>query len=256
MKVPRRAVELALALVFAGSSAGAAQLPERSITSIASSGNHIIYEENVDRNSSSTNYNQRSVRIQADVPVTIQRHARWSEDGNPIVDGDEVIIVTSDCDTSETSVLPVVNVTKDEGGNTAIRVSLGVATDEALQMPFLGSTSYNASWYEYGCGVFRGDAAPSPFPAAEINTPNPNGFTPTPAVSNPVEQPSKAPTSDTIESVGQSTEIPVGSAAPIRTLILGSLLWSAVYSNPPSKSRELDTCTYNVEVLVAGCGGG
>ena len=71
-----------------------------------------------------------------------------------------------------------------------------------------------------------------------------------------MEQPSKAPTSDTIESVGQSTEIPVGSAAPIRTLILGSLLWSAVYSNPPSKSRELDTCTYNVEVLVAGCGGG
>lgn len=52
----------------------------------------------------------------------------------------------------------------------------------------------------------------------------------------------------------QSLESPASSAFSLKAFSLGSLLHTAMATSPPKKApRSLDTCTYNVEVLLAGC---
>ena len=65
--------------------------------------------------------------------------------------------MTSDCDTSETSVVPNV-VISDDG---SVTVELDVPQDEADAMPFLGPSSYSAfwTWVSDYCGDFSTDVS-------------------------------------------------------------------------------------------------
>jgi hypothetical protein len=66
-------------------------------------------------------------------------------------------LVTSDCDTSETSVVPNV-VISDDG---SVTVELDVPQDEAGAMPFLEPSSYSAfwTWVSDYCGDFSTDVS-------------------------------------------------------------------------------------------------
>ena len=59
-----------------------------------------------------------------------------------------------------------------------------------------------------------------------------------------------------LESQVDYTDL-ASSACSIKALTIGSVLQSAFASQPepksPPRSRDLQTCTYNVEVFVSGC---
>jgi hypothetical protein len=75
------------------------------------------------------------------------------------------VLVTSDCDTGETSVVPNV-VISDDG---SVAVELDATQDEADAMPFLEPSSYSAFWTWVGdyCGDFFPKAALFAAPKAE-----------------------------------------------------------------------------------------
>eukprot|EP00804_Cyclotella_cryptica_P010185 CCRYP_013813-RA/>CCRYP_013813-RA protein AED:0.38 eAED:0.38 QI:0/-1/0/1/-1/1/1/0/702 len=83
------------------------------------------------------------ISITSNIPVTIQRYA--DTDGNfvvgsqPVSASDVRVVVTSDCDTTETSVIPTVEL--DEG---SIDVKLNVTED--ANMTFLEPSWYQAFW--------------------------------------------------------------------------------------------------------------
>eukprot|EP00571_Detonula_confervacea_P017166 CAMPEP_0172309484 /NCGR_PEP_ID=MMETSP1058-20130122/9749_1 /TAXON_ID=83371 /ORGANISM="Detonula confervacea, Strain CCMP 353" /LENGTH=973 /DNA_ID=CAMNT_0013022113 /DNA_START=8 /DNA_END=2929 /DNA_ORIENTATION=- len=127
-----------------------------SIIGIASPDNFILYEKTRTEFSSQPSM---PLKIKSNIPVTIQRYDDMDEswESDPINAGDGIILVTSNCDTGDTTVVPIVTVVQDENGATLVNVELGVATEEASQMPFLDSSSYNATWGEYGCGWYTID---------------------------------------------------------------------------------------------------
>ena len=70
----------------------------------------------------------RAIKIKSDVPVTIQRFvdvARYLIGDYPIYDGKGTVLVISDCDTSDTAVVPDVNIAS-EGDATIVTITLGV----------------------------------------------------------------------------------------------------------------------------------
>lgn len=91
------------------------------------------------------------VRIQSDVPVTVHRFDKdnsnnLSSSSRRRENGAAVVLVTSDCDTSMTNIIPAVVITNDEMSNaTIMKVTLGVDDILASRMTFLPSSSS----YEY-----------------------------------------------------------------------------------------------------------
>lgn len=144
-------VKLLLTL-FALTGCNASISPDDTITSVASPNNFILYEK------TTTEFSSQPLKIQSDVPVTIQRYDDMNEslEADPINAGDGIILVTSNCDTEGTTVVPTVSVEQGEDGAilVSVNVDLDDDADDASQMPFLQSSTYNASWFEYGCGFF------------------------------------------------------------------------------------------------------
>lgn len=112
---------------------------EESITGVPSTGNFLLYEQ-IARISDSQPLESKfsQVRIQSDVPLTIQRYLS-DEDaygGEPLDDGEAVVLVSSSCDTSDTTLIPMVEIAKAENGTIlSIDIKLGVSETEAAEMP-------------------------------------------------------------------------------------------------------------------------
>jgi hypothetical protein len=147
MKYPRDAVKLALLLPLAGRSAAQMLGPdESSIAGVASPPNYILYEEST----TDKFLMSQPLRIESDVPVTLQRYddINYVIAAGPISEqGDGVILVTSNCDTGATDVVPTVEISND-GNATLVSVKLGITDGGGSLMPFLNSSSYEAVFYE------------------------------------------------------------------------------------------------------------
>jgi hypothetical protein len=124
----------------APSGSPAASPVEKEIAGVASPANTILHEEATDEFATET----RAIKIKSDVPVTVQRFVDatgYLIGAYPIYYGKGAVLVTSDCDTSETTVVPDVSIAS-EGGATFVTVTLGVDEGGASGMPFLESSSY------------------------------------------------------------------------------------------------------------------
>ncbi|KAL3808109.1 hypothetical protein ACHAXA_001015 [Cyclostephanos tholiformis] len=145
--IHQNAFELALLSSLAGRSA-ARMLgsDESSLTAVVSPPISLLLEETIEYLPSST----QPLRIKSDVPVTVQRYddINYVIGVNPIDEGELVVLVTSDCDTSETTVVPVIERSLDGDNATLVTVTLGVAEGGASDMSFLASSSYEAVFYE------------------------------------------------------------------------------------------------------------
>mmetsp|Transcript_29629 Transcript_29629/g.54292 ORF Transcript_29629/g.54292 Transcript_29629/m.54292 type:complete len:713 (-) Transcript_29629:359-2497(-) len=121
----------------------AAAASDRQINGSASAGNYIHAEQEIDL--SSTEY-RSTIEITSDVPVTIQRYSDGGS-GNtftfgqqPLPDDMAKVLVTSNCDTSDTLVVPTIDVFE----NGDISVVLDGANVEDTD--FLSPSSYSAFW--------------------------------------------------------------------------------------------------------------
>ena len=91
--------------------------------------------------------------ITSDIPVNIQRYAdvdaQFVDGSHPVTAGDVRVVVTSDCDVSETTDMPTVELNNETG---TINVKLNATTD----MPYLNPTWYDAIWSytSYWAGEF------------------------------------------------------------------------------------------------------
>jgi hypothetical protein len=91
--------------------------------------------------------------ITSDIPVNIQRYAdvdaQFVDGSHPVTAGDVRVVVTSDCDVSETTDLPTVELDNETG---TINVKWNATTD----MPYLNPTWYDAIWSytSYWAGEF------------------------------------------------------------------------------------------------------
>ena len=74
--------------------------------------------------------------------------------GQPVTESDGYILVTSTCDTNDSTNIPVVNIQQGR-----IDVQLPGVTGGS-QMDFLQSSSYEASWIETGCGFYEAGDIP------------------------------------------------------------------------------------------------
>eukprot|EP00579_Thalassiosira_antarctica_P022282 CAMPEP_0201987656 /NCGR_PEP_ID=MMETSP0904-20121228/91909_1 /ASSEMBLY_ACC=CAM_ASM_000553 /TAXON_ID=420261 /ORGANISM="Thalassiosira antarctica, Strain CCMP982" /LENGTH=1137 /DNA_ID=CAMNT_0048541777 /DNA_START=72 /DNA_END=3485 /DNA_ORIENTATION=- len=147
----QRAIHLSLLLLLLqlGASPAASQ---RLIVGTASAGNYIHAEEEVDF--SAVGYRAK-INITSDVPVTVQRYSKGG-DGflmgqQPVPENMAKVLVTSNCDTSETAnVVPDIVVSK----TGSITVTLGVTEEDANAMKFLAPSSYSAfwTWFNDFCG--------------------------------------------------------------------------------------------------------
>lgn len=126
-------------------------LDEWSLVAVASPTNAILYEViDVVKFPPS-----KPVRIRSDAPVTIQRYnnVNFTEASNvyfdraPLPPGKGAVLVTSDCDTSATDLIPSVAITSDEQNATIVTVTLGVDGIAASGMTFLTSSSYDVVFY-------------------------------------------------------------------------------------------------------------
>ena len=130
-----------------GVSAAASDITLQGIPSPSS---HILNEY------SSSRYNSNlPLQITSNVPVTIQRYTPNNLE-NLIQDGEiPKILVTSNCDTSQTTAGSVFTPTITQGsGVTNIDINL---PNVGTQINFLQSSSYDVTWKEWGCGFFTAD---------------------------------------------------------------------------------------------------
>mmetsp|Transcript_1379 Transcript_1379/g.3032 ORF Transcript_1379/g.3032 Transcript_1379/m.3032 type:complete len:694 (-) Transcript_1379:93-2174(-) len=148
-------------------------LPQKSITGTPSPNNYILYEQSTDQFSSSSPSSSPSLKIQSNVPLTIHRYTTPDDSLNgyePLYEGDGIILVTSNCDTSGTTIVPNVDIVQGRGaatGTTVVNVELMGLGDETTSrdMPFLKSSTYDATWYESGCLSYSTTAPPVPGPS-------------------------------------------------------------------------------------------
>ncbi len=156
MKYSVALLVLLLVVVFSdrGSSSSEGEFPpfhNDSIIGVPSSGNFLLYEQVI-----TTESEEPLQRIQSDVPLTVERYLSDKNDGGswlggePLAEGTALVLVSSSCDTSDTTVIPVVEIVK-AGNDTILSIKVGVPENQAIDMPFLSSSSYDATWYEAGC---------------------------------------------------------------------------------------------------------
>lgn len=119
-----------------------------SIAGIASPSNTLLLELGSPREFYTLDTLAKPIRIQSDVPVTVQRFidpAGYTIGTYDLYDGGGAILVTSNCDSGQTTVVPVVQeLPREKGANTTVwTIALpGVTDEEAMLMPFLESSSY------------------------------------------------------------------------------------------------------------------
>mmetsp|Transcript_41804 Transcript_41804/g.87760 ORF Transcript_41804/g.87760 Transcript_41804/m.87760 type:complete len:887 (-) Transcript_41804:467-3127(-) len=150
----QRAFRLSLLLQIIGSyPTPAAAASDRQINAIASTGNYIHAEQEIDL--SSTGYLSQ-IDIKSDVPVTIQRYSddQFLIGQKPVPDNMAKVLVTSNCDTSVSQVVPNIDVSTG-----SISVSLDVDGEDT---DFLQPSSYSAIWtWISDCFDFPQTTAPS-----------------------------------------------------------------------------------------------
>ncbi|KAL7541858.1 hypothetical protein ACHAXR_011295 [Thalassiosira sp. AJA248-18] len=157
----RRAFHLSLLLGGAYPTPTTAQ-SERQINGNASGGNYIHAEQEVELGYGAT------VDVTSNIPVTIQRYSdsgRFLYGQQPVLENFAKVLVTSNCETSQTQVIPVISVGKD-----AIDINLNVPQAEAESMPFLDPpSSYSAfwSWFNDFC-LFNPSTPAAPLPIDPI----------------------------------------------------------------------------------------
>ena len=104
-------VKCALFLRICGSVA--ARGGSQFVTSRASPGNHILQDEQL------STVTWGDLVVSSDIPVTVQRYtgdatlpARGGCEGHPLEESEGIILVTSDCDTSVTTITPKISLVK------------------------------------------------------------------------------------------------------------------------------------------------
>lgn len=121
------------------------------LTTLPSSSTYIISESST---SSLTNINGGLFPLSSNVPVTISRYNDnlYADGEQPLFPYDARIVVTSDCSTDETDVLPTIT-WGEEGSSAVVKVPV---EDAGSGMPFLEPASYNAvwEWNQWDCGEF------------------------------------------------------------------------------------------------------
>lgn len=125
------------------------------IKGIPSANNYILYEE------PSNKFDESQLSITSNVPLTIQRYDDGLTSCTTLInDNDGVVLVTSTCDTSDTSIVPVVNIQRVGGddGETTVNVNVELqGVNNEQQMDFMDSASYRANWEENSWGSFDAD---------------------------------------------------------------------------------------------------
>ena len=131
---------------------------QRQINGVASPENTIHLEEIM-----SLDYSRQTIQVDSPVPVTVQRYI----DTNNALEGQQAVspdygkvLVTSNCDTSQTQIIPTVT----QGDDGSIKVELdGLDTAGASSMSFLDPSSYTAlwSWISDFCNEFPMTPPPS-----------------------------------------------------------------------------------------------
>ncbi len=174
-------------------------------------------------------WNNENIVVDSNIPVTIQRY--YDEDYffmigmQPVKEGDMKILVTSNCDSSVTSIIPSVSVISTDNANSGLSsTSVAIQLDgvESTQ-EFLAPSSYHAIWsYTSRC------------------------------VSNPPDGGGVS-----IQSGGVDYENPSSSSVCRSSLLLSMLtLLQGVLSKCNRDDRNLESsndCIYNAEILLDGC---
>jgi len=120
---------------------------ERQINGIPSIGQTIHYEQTID----TLSYDQATITVKSDIPVTVQRYTDggyYLSGKQPLTENMAKILITSNCDTTETTAIPIVTILNDDG-NVTIDVSLPQENDsgeEIGMLSFLEPSSYSAIW--------------------------------------------------------------------------------------------------------------
>ena len=121
----------------------------------------------------SLDYSRQTIQVDSPVPVTVQRYI----DTNNALEGQQAVtpqygkvLVTSNCDTSETQIIPTV--TQSDDGSIKVELD-GLDTAEASSMSFLDPSSYTAlwSWISDFCNEFP--MTPPPTLDASVNVQQP-----------------------------------------------------------------------------------
>jgi hypothetical protein len=111
------------------------------LTAYPSPNTFILAEESINSVSPDT-----TIDITSDLPVTIQRYSdqdgQFVEGGKPVSPSEIRAVVTSDCDSTDTSVIPTVELREDG----TVYVNMGVSLEDASSMAFLEPTWYDAIW--------------------------------------------------------------------------------------------------------------
>ncbi|KAL9184270.1 hypothetical protein ACHAXT_002356 [Thalassiosira profunda] len=140
--------------------------PERQIEGVPSDGNFILVEQEMD-----LGWGNGPLEITSDFPVTVQRYydgGRFLMGQQPVTEGYVKVLVTSDCDTNETDVVPEVEMTSTGQGKGSVSVSVaGTLDEEEEEMEFLEPSSYEAfwTWFNDFCG---GGGVPEPVPVVPV----------------------------------------------------------------------------------------
>eukprot|EP00985_Skeletonema_marinoi_P017529 scaffold9636_cov131-Skeletonema_marinoi.AAC.3 len=185
---------------------------------------HLLYEE-----LSSLGWYDDNIVVDSNIPVTIQRY--YDEDYffmvgmQPVKEGDMKILVTSDCNSSATSIVPnvTVNSTNDvNGGRSSTSVTIQLDGAQSTT-EFLTPSSYHAIWsYTSRCSY-------PPDGGVSILT----------------------------EGVDYEDENPSSSSVCRNSFLLSMfVLLQGVLSKRNENQRSLESssdCIFNAEILLDGC---
>jgi hypothetical protein len=223
MKFSSLALKCALLLLRSGST-----VLSEEITATPSEGVHILYEELF----TSFGWYDDTVVVESNIPVNVQRY--YDEEYffmigmQPVKEGDMKILVTSNCDSSTTSIIPniTVNSTYDDiNGHSSTSVIIQLDGAQSTT-DFLTPSSYHAIWsYTSRCAA---------------DTPGSEGV------------------STISEKVEGSEELGNPPSSACRSSLLFSmfaLLQGVLSKSNENHQRRLEgtDCIFNAEILVDGC---
>ena len=128
-------------------SSQSSQEDRRQINGIASPGHTIHIEEEIP----SLEYSRSTITVNSPIPITIEHYVDTINclEGQQAVPADfGKVLVTSNCDTSQTQIIP--RVTMSDGTSSPITITVeldGLDEAEARTMTFLDPSSYSAVWW-------------------------------------------------------------------------------------------------------------
>ena len=193
----------------------------------SSPGNHILSDYY-------SNVMWGDVVVTSNVPVTIQRYsdgnANFASGEQPLKQIELKVLVTSNCSSDASSIIPSVTVDLKEGD---IDIQVDGVLPETPPYPFLASSSYHASYsYTTDCYI------PTPPPAPEDE-----GIT--------EEETVREETEGTTTTRDASSAFVVRRSFPFSALAMLQNFVSAIPNR--RKLEESETCIFNAKILLDGC---